>query len=147
MVLHNGTYEVTGGQPIPGPANLDFAGMARAAGIAKSHDFPVGSSGPVPMSRCSSPAADAAGSKRTIGTLGPTVSGSRPRLRPSPVLVRNHAAPTRLRLSAPCRAIAQATCSRTISEGSSRRRARAAVAAGEGGALPSATAMFRSHRS
>ena len=39
MVLHNGTYEVTGGQPIPGPANLDFAGMARAAGIARSYDF------------------------------------------------------------------------------------------------------------
>jgi thiamine pyrophosphate-dependent acetolactate synthase large subunit-like protein len=39
MVLHNGTYEVTGGQPIPGPANLDFAGMARAAGIAKAYDF------------------------------------------------------------------------------------------------------------
>lgn len=39
VVLHNGTYEVTGGQPIPGPANLDFAAMARAAGIAKSYDF------------------------------------------------------------------------------------------------------------
>lgn len=39
MVLQNGVYEVTGGQPIPGPASLDFAGMARAAGIAKSYDF------------------------------------------------------------------------------------------------------------
>lgn len=39
MVLQNGVYEVTGGQPIPGPANLDFAGMAHAAGIAKAYDF------------------------------------------------------------------------------------------------------------
>ena len=39
IVLNNGTYEVTGGQPIPGPPTLDFAGMARAAGIAKSYDF------------------------------------------------------------------------------------------------------------
>ena len=39
FVLHNGTYEVTGGQPIPGPSTLDFAGMARAAGIARSYDF------------------------------------------------------------------------------------------------------------
>lgn len=39
MVFQNGIYEVTGGQPIPGPASLDLAGMARAAGIAKSHAF------------------------------------------------------------------------------------------------------------
>ena len=39
IVLNNGTYEVTGGQPIPGPPSLDFAGMARAAGIARSYDF------------------------------------------------------------------------------------------------------------
>jgi sulfopyruvate decarboxylase subunit beta len=39
MVLQNSVYEVTGGQPIPGPATLDFAGMARAAGIAKAYDF------------------------------------------------------------------------------------------------------------
>lgn len=39
MVLQNGIYEITGGQPIPGPADLDLAGMARAAGIKKSYDF------------------------------------------------------------------------------------------------------------
>jgi thiamine pyrophosphate-dependent acetolactate synthase large subunit-like protein len=39
MVFQNGIYEVTGGQPIPGTAALDLAGMARAAGIARSYDF------------------------------------------------------------------------------------------------------------
>jgi phosphonopyruvate decarboxylase len=39
MVFQNGVYEVTGGQPIPGPASLDLAGMARAAGIPRSHAF------------------------------------------------------------------------------------------------------------
>lgn len=39
IVMQNSVYEVTGGQPIPGPSNLDFAGMARSAGIAKSYDF------------------------------------------------------------------------------------------------------------
>ncbi|GIX47789.1 MAG: hypothetical protein KatS3mg131_2000 [Candidatus Tectimicrobiota bacterium] len=39
FVFQNNVYEVTGGQPIPGTATLDFAGLARAAGIAKAYDF------------------------------------------------------------------------------------------------------------
>jgi thiamine pyrophosphate-dependent acetolactate synthase large subunit-like protein len=39
IVFQNDMYEVTGGQPIPGTAALDFAGMARAAGIVRAYDF------------------------------------------------------------------------------------------------------------
>ena len=46
-----------------------------------------------------------------------------------------------------CSASAQATCSRTSADGSSRRAASAAVFAAVAGALPSATAMLRSQRS
>jgi thiamine pyrophosphate-dependent acetolactate synthase large subunit-like protein len=35
IVVDNGVYEVTGGQPIPGAGRIDFAGLARAAGIAR----------------------------------------------------------------------------------------------------------------
>jgi sulfopyruvate decarboxylase subunit beta len=38
FVCHNGNYEANGGHPIPNP-NVDFAGMARAAGYAHCHDF------------------------------------------------------------------------------------------------------------
>ena len=47
----------------------------------------------------------------------------------------------------PCRARAQATCSRTSGEGSSRRDSSAASTSGVEGALPSATARLRSQRS
>jgi thiamine pyrophosphate-dependent acetolactate synthase large subunit-like protein len=36
FVGHNGTYEANGGHPIPNQA-VDFAGIARSAGIAKTH--------------------------------------------------------------------------------------------------------------
>jgi thiamine pyrophosphate-dependent acetolactate synthase large subunit-like protein len=35
VVMDNGVYEVTGGQPIPGSGRIDFAGLARAAGIRR----------------------------------------------------------------------------------------------------------------
>jgi thiamine pyrophosphate-dependent acetolactate synthase large subunit-like protein len=39
VVLDNGLYEVTGGQAVPGSGKVDFAGLARAAGITRSHTF------------------------------------------------------------------------------------------------------------
>lgn len=38
LVAHNETYEANGGHPIP-QRNVDFAGMARAAGYAAVYDF------------------------------------------------------------------------------------------------------------
>src|SRR5262249_33170162 len=35
VVIDNGAYEVTGGQPPPGAGRTDFAGLARAAGIRR----------------------------------------------------------------------------------------------------------------
>ena len=35
IVMDNGVYEVTGGQPTPGAGHTDFAGLARAAGIRR----------------------------------------------------------------------------------------------------------------
>jgi len=35
IIVDNGVYEVTGGQPIPGAGRTDFAGLARAAGIRR----------------------------------------------------------------------------------------------------------------
>jgi thiamine pyrophosphate-dependent acetolactate synthase large subunit-like protein len=35
LVMDNGVYEVTGGQPSPGAGRTDFAGLARAAGIRR----------------------------------------------------------------------------------------------------------------
>ena len=35
IVMDNGVYEVTGGQPIPGAGQTDFARLARAAGIER----------------------------------------------------------------------------------------------------------------
>jgi thiamine pyrophosphate-dependent acetolactate synthase large subunit-like protein len=39
IVLDNGHYEVTGGQPHAGAGHVDFAAMARAAGIARTFTF------------------------------------------------------------------------------------------------------------
>lgn len=33
LLIDNGLYEVTGGQPVPGAGRTDFAGLARAAGL------------------------------------------------------------------------------------------------------------------
>lgn len=35
LVIDNGVYEVTGGQPIPGAGRTDFAALARASGIRR----------------------------------------------------------------------------------------------------------------
>jgi thiamine pyrophosphate-dependent acetolactate synthase large subunit-like protein len=39
FVIVNGTYELTGNQAIPGASRVDFAGLARAAGIPRVHSF------------------------------------------------------------------------------------------------------------
>jgi thiamine pyrophosphate-dependent acetolactate synthase large subunit-like protein len=39
IILDNGLYEVTGGQPIPGARQIDFANLARAAGIQQVFTF------------------------------------------------------------------------------------------------------------
>ena len=39
VVLENGLYEVTGGQPTAGAGRVDFAGLARGAGIARVATF------------------------------------------------------------------------------------------------------------
>jgi thiamine pyrophosphate-dependent acetolactate synthase large subunit-like protein len=39
IIIDNGVYEVTGGQPIPGAGYTNFAGLARAAGIRRVYDF------------------------------------------------------------------------------------------------------------
>jgi len=36
FVVENGTYEITGNQPVPGTGFVDFVGMARAAGFQKT---------------------------------------------------------------------------------------------------------------
>ena len=38
MVFENGTYETTGGQPIPGLGKMNFAALAKASGIPKSYE-------------------------------------------------------------------------------------------------------------
>jgi sulfopyruvate decarboxylase subunit beta len=35
IIMDNGVYEVTGGQPTPGAGRTDFAGLAQAAGIRR----------------------------------------------------------------------------------------------------------------
>jgi len=37
IVMDNGVYEVTGGQPVPGAGQTDFAGLARGAGIRRTY--------------------------------------------------------------------------------------------------------------
>jgi thiamine pyrophosphate-dependent acetolactate synthase large subunit-like protein len=39
FVLENGSYEITGNQPIPGAGRLDFPGLARAAGFPRVFSF------------------------------------------------------------------------------------------------------------
>jgi thiamine pyrophosphate-dependent acetolactate synthase large subunit-like protein len=39
LILDNGLYEVTGGQPVAGAGRTDFAGLARAAGIGRVYAF------------------------------------------------------------------------------------------------------------
>jgi thiamine pyrophosphate-dependent acetolactate synthase large subunit-like protein len=39
FVLENGTYEITGNQPIPGADCVDFPGLARAAGFPRVYSF------------------------------------------------------------------------------------------------------------
>ena len=39
VLIDNGLYEVTGGQPVAGAGRTDFAGIARAAGIARVASF------------------------------------------------------------------------------------------------------------
>ncbi len=39
FVLENGSYEITGNQPIPGAQSVDFPGLARAAGFPRVYDL------------------------------------------------------------------------------------------------------------
>jgi len=39
LIMDNGIYEVTGGQPTAGAGHTDFAGLARAAGIQRVYAF------------------------------------------------------------------------------------------------------------
>ena len=39
LILDNGLYEVTGGQPTAGTGHTDFAGLARASGIPRVYTF------------------------------------------------------------------------------------------------------------
>jgi sulfopyruvate decarboxylase subunit beta len=39
LLIDNGLYEVTGGQPTVGARRIDFAGLARAAGISRVFEF------------------------------------------------------------------------------------------------------------
>jgi sulfopyruvate decarboxylase subunit beta len=39
VIIENGLYEVTGGQSVAGAGSTDFAGLARAAGIARVYSF------------------------------------------------------------------------------------------------------------
>jgi thiamine pyrophosphate-dependent acetolactate synthase large subunit-like protein len=39
LLIDNGLYEVTGGQDVAGAGRTDFAGLARAAGIARVYEF------------------------------------------------------------------------------------------------------------
>src|SRR3954469_13279059 len=39
LIMDNGLYEVTGGQPVAGAGRTDYAGLARAAGIGRVYAF------------------------------------------------------------------------------------------------------------
>ncbi len=39
FLLDNGCYATTGGQPVPNAEDIDYAGLARAAGYASAHSF------------------------------------------------------------------------------------------------------------
>ncbi|MDP2957122.1 MAG: thiamine pyrophosphate-dependent enzyme [Longimicrobiales bacterium] len=59
ILVENGSYEITGNQPIPGGGRVDFAAMARAAGFPRVYRF-------------DDPAAWAAAVPDLIRTPGPT---------------------------------------------------------------------------
>ena len=60
IILDNGLYEVTGGQPTAGTGHTDFAGLARAAGIRRVYAFDT-------------PAAWQAGAAEALAGPGPVV--------------------------------------------------------------------------
>ena len=39
IVLDNGMYALTGGQPVPNVGNISYAGLGKAAGYARVHEF------------------------------------------------------------------------------------------------------------
>lgn len=39
FILANGTYEVTGNQPVPGAGRLDYSAIARGCGLWQVHEF------------------------------------------------------------------------------------------------------------
>lgn len=39
IIMDNGLYEVTGGQPTAGAGHVDFAGLARSAGVRRTYSF------------------------------------------------------------------------------------------------------------
>src|SRR5207253_1354642 len=39
LIIDNGLYQVTGGQPVAGAGRTDFVGLARAAGIGRVYQF------------------------------------------------------------------------------------------------------------
>lgn len=39
IVINNGLYEVTGGQPVVGAGRIDYAGIARSVGIERTYSF------------------------------------------------------------------------------------------------------------
>jgi thiamine pyrophosphate-dependent acetolactate synthase large subunit-like protein len=41
VIMQNDLYEVTGGQPVVGAGQVDFAGLARGAGIQRVYAFPT----------------------------------------------------------------------------------------------------------
>jgi phosphonopyruvate decarboxylase len=41
FILDNGVYATTGGQPVPGAKNVDYAAIARASGYPRAHSFSV----------------------------------------------------------------------------------------------------------
>jgi thiamine pyrophosphate-dependent acetolactate synthase large subunit-like protein len=41
FILDNEVYATTGGQPVPGAKNVDYAGIARASGYPRAHSFSV----------------------------------------------------------------------------------------------------------
>lgn len=59
ILVENGSYEITGNQPIPGGGRVDFAAMARAAGFPRVYRF-------------DDPAAWAAAIPGLLRTVGPT---------------------------------------------------------------------------
>ena len=61
VVVDNGTFEITGNQPVPGAGRLDWAGLAHAAGFPRAFRF-------------ESPEAWAAAVPDLLGSAGPTLA-------------------------------------------------------------------------